>query len=39
VESGVLDAAYGERARYIVEERVLQAAYRLGLILNRAFDR
>jgi len=39
VESGVLDAAYGERARYLVEERVLQAAYRLGLILNRAFDR
>jgi hypothetical protein len=39
VESGTLDAAYGERLRYIMEERVLQAGYRLGLILNRAFER
>lgn len=39
VERGGLDAAYGERARYLIEERILQAAYRLGLILNRAFDR
>lgn len=39
VESGTLDAAYGERLRYLMEERVLQAAYRLGLILNQAFDR
>lgn len=38
-DGGELDAVYAERARYIIEERLLQAAYRLGLILNRAFDR
>lgn len=38
VESGRLDATYGERARYVVEQRLLQAGYRLGLILNAAFD-
>ncbi|HET7038326.1 MAG TPA: S1/P1 nuclease [Gemmatimonadales bacterium] len=38
VESGTLDASYGERLRYVMEERVLQAGYRLGLILNQAFD-
>jgi hypothetical protein len=35
----VLDGTYGERARYVVEERLLQAGYRLGLLLNAAFDR
>jgi hypothetical protein len=39
IESGVLDATYAERARYVIEERILQAGYRLGLILNAAFDR
>jgi len=38
VESGVLDDTYAERARYVIEERLLQAAYRLALLLNRAFD-
>jgi hypothetical protein len=39
VETGVLDATYGERVRYVVEERILQAGYRLGLILNAALGR
>jgi hypothetical protein len=36
---GALGAGYAEDARYVVERRILQAGYRLGLILNGAFDR
>lgn len=38
VDRGVVGDTYAERARYVIEERMLQAAYRLGLLLSRALD-